>query len=284
MAEMSGFRSVTSYERLDRFYRAWAYGEVPFLCVVGPPGVGKSHGYEMLNLDHHQFRGRTSAIQMYRDVLDAPDVAIVFDDIRALLKDANCLDLMKQLCDTRPQRLVKWNTQTSLLDDNERQFYCTSSVLVILNWIPKNDADVEAIIDRFDCLYFNPTKHEILERMRLFAKSQQDVDRFAQLPIDPSLRDLKRYEQWKESKHIDETEELLSTCGIPDDLLKMVQLLDRRPPLQNKIKAFAELTGKSYNTAKMFWSRNRAKAERLIMPSTATAAAPDLPETKKFSS
>ena len=256
------FRLVETYDRLERFYQAWAEGEIQNLCIVGPGGRGKTHGYEKLKLEHHLFRGRTSAITMYRTVMESPDLPIVFDDIRALLKDGNCLDLMKQFCDSRKARRIRWNT--AALDEDERMFTCTSPVLVILNWIPKDDSDVAAIIDRFDCLFFNPTKSEILNRMRLFAKSQADVDRFARMPIDPSLRDLIRFEAWKESKHIDEMEELMATCGIPKDIQQMVQILESDPQPKNKIEAFARLSGKSLNTAKVFWTRNKAKAERLV--------------------
>ena len=175
MSRASRFRQITTYDHVSRLYRSWAGGHLPFLAVVGRSGTGKTHEYEdlLVAVSHHLFRGRTSAITLYQEVKDRPNQAIVFDDVRELLRDSSCLDLMKQLCDTRPRRTIRWRTRGLL--DQDRQFCCSSNVLVVMNWVPKKDPDVDAILDRFDVVEFAPTKKEIIARMRLFAQCQADV-------------------------------------------------------------------------------------------------------------
>ena len=95
------FRKIKTYEHLTRLYQSWGDGYLPSLAVVGRGGLGKSHQYEdmLRNAPHLLFKGRTSAISLYEGVKDCPHHPIVFDDIRTLMKDSSCLDLLKQLCD-----------------------------------------------------------------------------------------------------------------------------------------------------------------------------------------
>lgn len=262
--ESSMFRPVQTYDRLDRLYRAWSKGDVPFLAVVGRGGIGKTHGYESLEIPCHLFRGKTSPVQMYMDVMAAPAMPIVFDDIRRLMKDDDSIDLMKQICDSKPVRTIRWRTTTHLIPADSRSFECSSSVLVVLNHVLSNDPDVEAIIDRFDAIEVVPTKAEIIARMRIFARCQDDVDTLEQLPIDPTLRHLKRFEQWKEADDLDEIEEVLSLCRIPQPLLQMMQILETTPTHQ-RIKAYQKLSGKPYDAARREWSRKSKMAQRLLI-------------------
>lgn len=254
-------RKVETYERLENFYNAWVDGDVPRLAIVGRGGTGKTHGYENLRLPSmHRFVGRTSALKIYETVLDDPSLPIVFDDIRQLLKDPACLDLMKQLCERRKTRTIRWRTRAVPVD--RQSFICTSSVLMVLNWIPKNDHDVDAILDRFDVLHFDPTKSEIIKRMRLFAKSQKDVDLFAEIDIIPSLRTLEKFQDWKKSPHINELEELYSECGVSQDVMTVCKLLESQS--RTKIKDYAAMTGKSYSAAKRDFARKSQVARQLL--------------------
>jgi hypothetical protein len=202
---------------------------------------------------------------IYLEILRAPAKPIIFDDVRELLRDSNCLDLMKQLCDSRHKRVIRWRTETPLLKEEERSAVCSSKVLVVLNTAQKSDPDVAAIIDRFDAIEFDPSKEEVIERMRLFCKDQDDVDMLSALPIDPTLRDLKRYETWKASEHLDEIEEILSVCAIPQRIQWMMDILQNVP----RGRWITEFQGRFDGTAEnalMFWKRHRRQAERLIMP------------------
>lgn len=266
MATRPTGRPIDTYERLGRHYQAWSKGDMQFLAVIGPPGLGKTYEYETLALTPcHEFRGKTSAVEMYRDAKDLPDAPIIFNDVRGLMRKNDCIDIMKQLCETKPRRTIRWKTNTHLIPREERQFECTSNVLVVLNSVPKNDPDVEAILDRFDVVEFRPSKAEIIARMRTFAERQGDVDLMANLPVDPSLRDLDRFERWCRAEDINEIEELLSLCQIPSDIQLMMQVLETTPP-RKRLAAYRQLSGKTYEAAKRAWTRKWRTAQRLIMP------------------
>ena len=257
------FRKVDTYDRLERFVRSWMKGAPPMLAIVGPAGRGKSSAYEQaLNgKPYHLFRGRTTAIHLYTEVKERPHLPIVFDDVRQLLREPSTIDTMKQLCDSRPERQIRWRTKA--LPDAERQFACTSTCLVVLNEVRRNDPDVEAIIDRLDVIRFDPTKAEIIRKMRSFAKCQRDVDVIAEAPVLPSLRTLIKYQYWKESEELDEVRELYDECGVPDSIQMIMSIIDTCPR-KDWIKTYQQSCGKSYEAAKREWSRKSNIARQLL--------------------
>lgn len=269
-------RQITTYERLDRHIKSWANGSLPYLCVTGKGGLGKTHAYETALGDrpHHLFRGRVSGFQMFTDVRQHPDWPIVFDDVRRLMTDPEAVDMMKQLAETKPHRTIRW--KTNAITDGNKEFVCTGNVLVVLNSVPKNNADVEAILDRFDVIEFAPTKPEVIDQMRLFAADQADVDLLAGLPATPSLRTLIKFEQWKLSE-VNAEEELLAECGVSEDVVRVMNIMERFPKSE-WIRNYQDLTGKNYEAAKRDWARKKGVAAQLLEAGTKAGTPPPCPD------
>ena len=131
----------------------------------------------------------------------------------------------------------------------------------MLNQIPKNE-DVYAIIDRLDVIHFAPTKTELIQKMRSFARNQKDVDIIAEAAVMPSLRTLKHFEGWKKSE-LDEIQELYSECGVPSSVQHIMDIMERFPRRQ-WIKQYQEVTGKGREAAKREWSCKRNLAAQLL--------------------
>jgi hypothetical protein len=232
------------------------------VMVVGSGGNGKTYGYECLlpTGSYHLFRGRTSAYSMYTTVMERPNIPIVFDDVESLMKDAASRDMMKQLAETKTPRVVRWHTQA--LPDDQREFRCTSIVLVLANNLPKKDGNLDAITSRFDRILFQPTKAEIIARMRTFAENQHDVDIIADAAVMPSLRTLIHFQQWKRSE-MDPLVELYASCGVPDSVRLIKEIMETVPKPQ-WIKTFAEKTDRNYQAAKRDWGRKKKIALQLL--------------------
>jgi hypothetical protein len=268
-------RTVDTYERLERTYRSWISGAIPMLLVVGRGGTGKTHEYERLLRvgSYHLFRGRTSPFAMYTTVMDQPDIPIVFDDVESLMKDAASRDIMKQLAETKTPRVVRWHTNA--LADDQREFRCTSNVLVLANDLPKKDGNLDAITSRFDRIRFKPTKVEIIARMRLFAENQQDVDIIADAAVMPSLRTLIHFQQWKRSE-LDPLEELYATCGVPPSV-RMIKDIMEKVPKAHWIKTYAAQTDRNYEAAKRDWGRKKKIALQLLEAAGSRKQCPSVP-------
>jgi hypothetical protein len=255
-------RTVDTYGRLERTYRSWVSRAIPMLLVVGRGGTGKTHEYEHLLPvgSYHLFRGRTSAYTMYKTVMEHPDIPIVFDDVESLMKDPASRDLMKQLAETTTPRVVRWSTNA--VAEDQRTFHCTSNVLILANNLPKKDGNLDAITSRFDRILFDPTKAEVIARMRTFAQNEDDVDIIADAAVMPSLRTLIHFQDWKKSE-LDPLEELYAACGVPGSVLIIKEIMETVPK-RKWITTYATRTDRNYEAAKRDWGRKKNLAKQLL--------------------
>lgn len=224
-------RLVDKYERFHRHLASWLDGEAACLLVLGPPGTGKSSGYRSAlgNRPYHVFGGRQSPLHVYMTLHDDPCRPVVFDDIASLLCDYQFRDLLKGLCDTGP-RVIRWGTTTPKLQGRPTSFSCTCPVLIVLNQIPPRDPDLEAILDRVDAIRFEPTKQEVLSKMReIFSEHEDLIDLLAELPAMPSLRTLIKAIGWQKSRHLNLMEELLAECGVPAPVAQLALIMETQP-------------------------------------------------------
>jgi len=255
-------RKIDTYERFHRHICAWADGEVDALLVVGKPGTGKSHSYKDVlgNRKYHQFSARKSPLHVYCDLHDEPTLPVVFDDISDLLTDNNFIDMLKSLCETG-RKVVRWGTTTSKLDDRKRSFVCTSSILIVLNKIPDKNPDVKAILDRCDGIQFEPTKIEIISRMRdVFPDDGHLIDIMSEVSVMPTLRTLVKARCWAKSEHLKLLEELFSECGVPKPVSTLIEIMKAHPEDQ-WCRRYVEMTGLTERT----YRRHKALASEVLI-------------------
>jgi hypothetical protein len=240
-------RTITTYKRLENHITSWCEGYIPFLAVIGAPGVGKSWIYEQRldKIPHHLFRGRTTAIQIFITLLDQPDCPIVFDDIGELLLDKSCIDLLKSLCDSRGKRRVQWNTTTPLLEGRPREFTTSAPVLLVSNrTLTDNNDDVAAILDRADPIEFRPVKSEIIQKLKTYAQEADIVAALEQMPVLPSLRTYDKARAWKRSPYLDWRQEILAECGVEPHIAILADILQKYPS-ELHVSLYQQQTGRS---------------------------------------
>lgn len=174
--------------------------------------------------------------------------------------------MLKGLCETG-RRVIRWGTTTSKLEGRPQSFVCTAPTLIVLNKLPTRDPDVAAILDRCDAVEFDPTKAEVIARMReVFPDDNELVDQIAELPALPSLRTLVKARQWKKSKHLNLDEELLAECGVPEAVAHLARIIQTVPKSKwcERYRSETGLTERTYR-------RHRALALQLV----ACHASPD---------
>ncbi len=226
-------RTVETYERFERHFRAWSERELESLLVAGPPGVGKSTCYERVlgGRNYHRFGGRMTAFECYCQLYDQKHLPVVFDDVSGMLCDRVFVDFMKQLCVPQPLKVITWRTSTRLLKGRKKEFWTPSRALIVVNELPAANADVMAVLDRLDAITFEPTKAEILAKMRQIWPSETElIDLLATLPTKPSLRTMEKALRWQQSKHLDLAEELLAECGVPAAVRQLVCIIPNYSP------------------------------------------------------
>lgn len=254
-------RPVKTYDRLHQHVHAWTDGEIDSLIIFGRGGTGKSHSFKdaLANTPHHLFSARKTPVQVYIELHDAPELPVVFDDVSALLRDPNFLDMLKNLLETGP-RTIRWGTSTRLLEGRPNAFVFSGRVLIVLNCKPDDHADVRAVLDRCDVIEFDPTKQEVISRMRqIFPEDGELIDMLAELPALPSLRTLVKARKWQQSQHLDWRAELIAECGVPDAANVLLDIMQTCPEHEWLMRFVA-----STNQTERSYRRHRKTADQVL--------------------
>jgi len=105
-------------------------GAVKAMIVSGPPGVGKSHGVEVVLGKHallsdiagaekkyEVVKGSMSALGLYVKLYNFADKdnVIVFDDCDDIFEDVLSLNILKAALDSKKKRTISWNTDSHKL-------------------------------------------------------------------------------------------------------------------------------------------------------------------------
>jgi hypothetical protein len=118
------------FDILDQMTKATIAGDVRAMIVVGPPGVGKSHGVEK-QLEHSglfdQLSGRRAKYEIIKGAMtpiglyctlykhsDRNNV-LVFDDCDSVFQDDLSLNILKAALDSGRKRRIYWNSDSAML-------------------------------------------------------------------------------------------------------------------------------------------------------------------------
>lgn len=103
-------------------------------------------------------------------------------------------------------------------------------MLIVLNRMPDDNADIRAVFDRCDGIEFDPPKQEVIVRMReVFPNDGSLIELIAELPVIPSLRTLVKARRWQQSKHLDWRAELVAECGVPEAVNVLLEIMRATP-------------------------------------------------------
>lgn len=119
-------RMRTRFRILDDMTKAVKRGDVNAMIVSGAPGVGKSHGveevmakYETMELlgmerKHAFIKGKMTAIGLYAKLYNMreKDNVVIFDDCDSIFDDVESLNILKAALDSKPKRVINWNTDS----------------------------------------------------------------------------------------------------------------------------------------------------------------------------
>jgi hypothetical protein len=199
-------RAITlrSYGDLDEWLRGFATGTFPLLFVIGRPGLGKTQralrildGRPCVWIDCH-----ATKLAVYCRLYERRDRPVVIDDENSLVSDPGKLSLLNALCQTNPEKILRWDSTTRLLEERgvPAEFRTTSPVLVITNRLRNNTPQIAAMIDRGQPLLFQPAATTVHAAAAEWFRDVEIHDFIgAWLPVIPglSMRDYAKGEAMK---------------------------------------------------------------------------------------
>ena len=167
---------ATIFDDLRVYINMVIEGVQPSLVITGNPGVGKT--YEILdqfkkaNLkkgrDYLYIKGRSTAAGLYVTLYENRDRLIVFDDCDSVLKNPDCINIIKGAVDSYDERQVSWLTAKVMKTFAGKQipktFTFTGRIIFISNLTQKEIDD--AIKSRSFVLEVSLTPEDMLEKMK----------------------------------------------------------------------------------------------------------------------
>jgi hypothetical protein len=259
---------LTTYAQLDLYLDKFAAGELGLVLLLGRHGTGKSEGVKRaLGIGQRSESDETAApgrdvlyveghmqpYGLYASLWEKRNCPVVLDDLDKLYADANCVRLLKPLCNTQRTKRLSWLTKLTQNADVPQTFTTSSSVILIANEWRTLNANVRALEDRAIILHFDPNNDEVHRQARGWLKDHEVYDFIAvNLPYIQaiSMRHYSKGSQLRKAGLRDWRDSLLRML-IPDPRIAAVvsvlhaQSLERE---RDRVDRFIATTGYSKAT------------------------------------
>jgi len=259
---------LTTYSQLDLYLAKFAAGELGLVLLLGRHETGKSEGVKRAlrispmdtcpgeTAEPHVLyvEGHMKPYGLYRSLWEYRDRLIVLDDLDKLYADADCVRLLKPLCNTEPAKRITWLTNLTLsASDVPASFTTTSRVVLIANEWRTLNANVRALEDRAIILHFEPSNSEVHRRVGEWFQDHEVYNFIA--CIMPYINALSMRHYWKGSQlrraGLSDWRNSLLQMTLPDPRMACVVALQHEFALRSereKVERFVTATGCSRST------------------------------------
>ena len=274
--------SLTTYSQLDLYLAKFSTGELGLVLLIGRHGTGKSEGVKRaLRMTGAvectgtvtkprvlYIEGHMQPYGLYRHLWEHRNHPVVLDDLDKLYADADCVRLLKPLCNTERTKRIAWLTNLTLnANDVPASFSTTSNVILVANEWRTVNPNVRALEDRAIILHFNPPNAEVHRRVGEWFQDREVYEFIARImPFITSLsmRHYCKGSQLRRARLPDWRNGLLQMV-LPDPRLACIVALQYEPGLtseRERVERFGAATG--YSRATYF--RMKAKLVSLKSP------------------
>ena len=256
--------TISKYQELFEFINAFQKKKLNLLIIVSRGGLGKTFITEEALMEQAPLTitGHVTPLKLYREVLTRTEVEkdfiLVFDDVDALLTNKDLIALLKQICDTRDEKIIKYFTSSPILKDTPSEFETSCKVIMLMNSLRVEDPNIKALMSRAHLLDFRPPDTEILNNLKSWADDEnilKFIERFAPFSKTLNLRVYKRAEELKDSG-LDWKQEIINILEIDSRLFEISDLLKKYSTDKEREEHFSASRPSYYRFKKLFLLKN----------------------------
>jgi hypothetical protein len=266
--------TIKNYQELSEYMKAFGKKELNLLVIVSRGGLGKTFIAEdsLAELGPIVFTGHVTPLGMYKELLgrnnEERDFIVIFDDVDTLMLNKTNVALLKQLCDTREDKTIKYFTTSPILKGMSSEFTTSCKVLMLMNDIKTDDKNLDALLTRAHLINFDPPDTEIIRYLKTYGDDTEILDfieRYAPFSTTLNLRVYKRATELKKSK-LNWKQEVISELNIDNRLYEIDVLMRKYKTDQEREKHFSESRSQFYRFKRVFLSKNPNYESQLITP------------------
>jgi len=197
---------IKTYGEFDNYIKAFSKKKINLMVIVSRGGLGKSFATEQALLKEAPltFSGHATPLSIYKELYRATkeeknkDPFVVFDDVDTLICNKTNVALLKQICDTKETKQVRYGSTTKLLEEVPYEYETKCNVILLTNLLTPRNANVKALLTRGHHIHFNPSNVEVVNHLRGFAKNKPIVKLMSELAPFSTRLNLRSYVLAKE--------------------------------------------------------------------------------------
>jgi energy-coupling factor transporter ATP-binding protein EcfA2 len=259
---------LTTYSQLDLYLAKFSAGELGLVLLLGRHGTGKSEGVKralgmsspadvkgsVTGQEVLYVEGHMQPYGLYRHLWEHRNRPVVLDDLDKLYANADCVRILKPLCNTERTKRITWLSNLTMnTGEVPASFATTAHVILIANEWRTVNPNVRALEDRAIILHFDPSNQEVHRRVGEWFQDQEVYKFIAKVMPYVKALSMRHYckgAQLRRAGLSDWRHSLLQMI-LPDPHLACLVALQYEPVLcseQERISQFIAATGYSRAT------------------------------------
>lgn len=255
---------IDNYADYRAHMRAFKAKKLNLLTVVSRGGLGKTFIAEEELMEEAPliFTGHVTPLSLYKTLyersLEEKDFIVIFDDVDALMLNKTNVALLKQICDTRETKTIKYFTASKMLGDTPPEFETKCKVLMLMNDMKPEDKNIQALMTRSHLISFIPPDTEVLDNMKQFGKDKAILDFigiYAAFSTALNLRVYSRAVELKNSK-LNWKKSIVNELNVDSQLLEIHDLLLKYKSDKEREPMFSGGRATYFRKKKLLLSKN----------------------------
>ena len=259
------FLKIERYKDLQKYIESFSQKKMNLVTLVSRAGLGKSSltenaliEFAPLSINSHVTPMRFYQM-IYESTQEEADVLIMIDEAEIMFSNSKLVTMLKILCDSREEKVMKYATTSPMLKDYPQEFETKAKVILLLNKLKPEDPNIKAVMSRGHCLNFCPSDVEIHRYLTEWAEDKEILDflkTFA--PFSKNLN-LRTYVLAIESKqsNIDWRHEVIQNLDVDKRLFTIKDLLEKYTDDIKRLEEWGESRASYYRWKKLFTSKTK---------------------------
>ena len=165
---------VHTYDELQEYIEMFKTQNIDLLIIMSRGGLGKTTMLKdtMGKGDYVYINTHSTPLRAFQLLYEKRDCPVIFDDIEHILKNPTFVSLLKALADTSQVKELHYTTTSKAIGSVPETFATASNVCILVNEFSIKNPILAPLVDRGHYIEFNPSKDEIIKKIKEVAKSQ----------------------------------------------------------------------------------------------------------------
>jgi hypothetical protein len=254
---------IKTYKELKDFIKAFGKLKINFLIIHSAGGLGKTRLTEDILAERSPLilNSHATPLAMFKILAEENKIddkfIVIFDDVDMILKNKSSVAILKSVCDSKENKIVRYTTTSPLLPPEEAEFQTSCKTLLLTNKLSEGDANLKALMTRATVVNFVPPDKEILSFLKTFAKDLEIIkfiEKYIRFSKFFNFRIYRRAAELKNSM-LDWKKEIVNSMDINPDFIEFENLKKKYKTEKERSEHFSKSRASYFRIAREIKSK-----------------------------